>query len=308
MTLGRWSERSMALSLLVAANVLFAGQGVAVKCLDMSLNPLAIALLPFYTAILVGGVFLLCTRRRRWRLAWQARTEFLLLGTAGQFLAQVGMTVGVSWSLASNGAILSMLIPLVSALLATRLLQERLTPLRIGSLLLSIVGVILLTPLRPLTAGSWMSYPFAGTLMIGVGCFGSAFYNVYSRRLLDRFTDLEVLFFSYLATSVVGLPVLLASDRRLVDQLVHLDLRGWVALGYLTIFLYGLAMVFYLRALRHVDAILAAASLYLIPIFGVALAVVFLGERLQTSGVAGSAVVLAATFLLFRFDHAARSL
>jgi drug/metabolite transporter (DMT)-like permease len=57
-----------------------------------------------------------------------------------------------------------------------------------------------------------------------------------------------------------------------------------------------------------VDAILAAASLYLIPIFGVALAAVLLGERLQLTGVAGSATVLAAIFPLFRFDHAARNL
>jgi drug/metabolite transporter (DMT)-like permease len=171
----------------------------------------------------------------------------LLLGIKGQFLAQAGMTVGVSWSLASNGAILSMLIPLVSALLATRLLRERLTPLRIGSLLLGSLGVVLLTPLSPAATGSLTAYPFAGNLMIAAGCFWSAFYNVYSKRLLDRFTGLEVLFFSYLATAIVGLPVLLACDRRLLAHVVHLDLRGWAALGYLTIFLYGLAMIFFLR-------------------------------------------------------------
>jgi hypothetical protein len=66
----------MAISLLIAANLLFAGQGVGVKWLDVSLNLLTIALLPFYSAILIGGGFLLCTRRRRWQLAWQARTSF----------------------------------------------------------------------------------------------------------------------------------------------------------------------------------------------------------------------------------------
>ncbi len=110
----------MPLALLIAANLLFAGQGVAVKWLNGSLNPLAIALLPFYTAILLGGGLLLRSTdpRSRWHLAWRARNDFLLLGVAGQFLAQAGMTVGVTWSLASNGAILSMLIPVASALLA----------------------------------------------------------------------------------------------------------------------------------------------------------------------------------------------
>ena len=61
-------------------------------------------------------------------------------------------------------------------------------------------------------------------------------------------------------------------------------------------------MVLFLRALGSVDAIVASASIYLLPLFGVALAFGILGERLSPRAVVGSSVVLLATLVLFRHD------
>jgi probable blue pigment (indigoidine) exporter len=63
---------------------------------------------------------------------------------------------------------------------------------------------------------------------------------------------------------------------------------------------YGLAYWLYLSALRDVPASVAAVSFYLIPIFGVAGAFLFLGERLEPSQWVGVAVVLAAILVILR--------
>ena len=78
----------------------------------------------------------------------------------------------------------------------------------------------------------------------------------------------------------------------------------WSAFGYLAIFLYGVSMVLFLRALESVDTILASASLYLMPIFGVALAFGILRERIAPHALLGSGIVLFATLILFRYDYA----
>jgi drug/metabolite transporter (DMT)-like permease len=293
-----------ALILLVAANLFWAGQGVAVKLLEGKLDPLAIALLPFYCVTAVGLCLLVGNRSfiPRCALAWRFRGEFLVAGICGQFLAQVGMTLGVSWSLASNGAVISLMIPILSALIATWLLGERLTTLRICSLLLGIAGVILLSPVPHFNASGAVVHPLAGDLFITAGCLGSAFYNVYSKRLLDRFSDLEILFFSYLATAAVGLPMLVLFAPHCLAELSRFRASNWVAFGYLAIILYGVSMALFLRALRKVDAIVASASLYLVPLFGVAMAFAILKERLLPHAIMGSIIVLLATWVLFQFD------
>ena len=56
--------------------------------------------------------------------------------------------------------------------------------------------------------------------------------------------------------------------------------------------MYGASMLFFFAALEHLDVTVASVSLYLVPIFGVLLAAVLLGERLSTLALVGSGIVL----------------
>src|SRR5580693_4167266 len=227
--------------LLMAANLLWAGQGIAVKLLAGGPGPLAIALLPLYLVTLLGLGILVVRGGvgHKFRAAWRLRREFFLAGICGQLMAQVGMTLGVSWSTASNGAILSLLIPIFGALIAVWLLRERLSPLRIGTLLLGLAGVCLLSPFHVRTGSGTQTHQLAGNLLIATGCLGSAFYNVYSKRLLDYFSGIEILFFSYLSTTLFSLPVLFVFEPHCLGNLAQLTLVQWTAFGYLAVFLYG---------------------------------------------------------------------
>jgi drug/metabolite transporter (DMT)-like permease len=240
----------------------------------------------------------------RFALAWRFRREFFLAGICGQFVAQVGMTVGVSWSLASDGAILSLLIPILSAPIAAWLLHERLTTLRLVCLLFGLTGMLFLSPVSRTAPAGGATHALAGDLLITAGCLGSAFYNVYSKRLLENFSDLEILLFSYLATSIFGLPMLMVFDPHCLARLARFNAQQWEAFAYLALVFYGVSMVLFLRALRSVDAMVASVSLYLVPLFGVALAFAFLKETLRPQTIVGSAIVLLATGMLFRFDYA----
>lgn len=294
-----------AVMLLMAANLLWAGQGIAVKLLAGGPGPLAIALLPLYCVTLLG-LGILAVRRdlgRKFKAAWRLRREFFLAGICGQLMAQVGMTLGVSWSTASNGAILSLLIPIFGALIAVWVLRERLSTLRVGALLLGLAGVFLLSPLHRASEAGTPTHEVAGNLLIAIGCLGSAFYNVYSKHLLEYFSGIETLFFSYLSTTVFSLPVLFLLEPHCLSRLAQLTMTQWAAFGYLAVFLYGVSMVLFLRALGAVDVVVASASIYLMPLFGVALAFSILGERLAPQAILGSAIVLFATLMLFRFDY-----
>ena len=290
----------------MAANLLWAGQGVAVKFLAGGLGPLATALLPLYCITILGLGILVRQQDvvQKFRAAWKLRREFFLAGTCGQLMAQVGMTLGVSWSTASNGVILSLLIPIFGALIAVWLLRERLSTLRIATLLLGLAGVYLLSPFHVRTGSGTQTHQLAGNLLIATGCLGSAFYNVYSKRLLDYFSGIEILFFSYLSTTLFSLPVLFVFEPHCLGNLAQLTLVQWTAFGYLAVFLYGVSMVLFLKALGTVDVVIASVSLYLMPLFGVALAFSILGERLAPRAILGSAIILVATLILFRFDYA----
>jgi drug/metabolite transporter (DMT)-like permease len=237
---------------------------------------------------------------------WHHRKQFIIAGVGGQLVAQVGMTLGVSRSFAANGAILTLLIPILSALFASLLLRERLTLLRVSALLLGLVGVIFLSPPHwsPST-GPALIRGFTGNLLIVCGCMGSAFYNVYSKRLLTDFSEVDVLFFSYLTATIFSIPLLVALDPRCLFCFRTFTLREWGAFIFLTIFMYGVSMLFFFYSLRYVNVIVASASLYLVPIFGVFLAVAMLGERISSEALFAFGVVLLGVLVILRNDCAA---
>ena len=294
--------------LLALVNLIWAAQGTGVKFLEGKLGPIAITFLPFYVTTLLFVPLLLRERRRNPQAAAISRADWLRFtaaGVGGQVLAQLGMTWGITKSLASNAAILNLLIPVITAVLASFMLRERITLLRVACLILGLAGVFLLSG-QDLKQSSFLKAHFlVGNLLILAGCLGSAFYNVYCKGLLQRFQEIEILIFSYVTASIASVPLLIWVEPFHLAQLTALDARGWLAFGYLAIFMYGLSMVLFFYVLQHLPVTVASASLYLVPVFGILLAAVLLGERLTPIAIVGAAVVLLCTVAIMKWDKSA---
>jgi drug/metabolite transporter (DMT)-like permease len=291
--------------LLALASLIWSGQGIAVKVLDPHLGPIAITFLPFYVTTLLFVPLLLRLRRQNPASPAPSASDwvrFAIAGVGGQVLAQLGMTWGISKSLASNGSILNLLIPVISAVLASFMLKERLTLLRIGSLGIGLVGVVFLSvgDFRHASFGS-MKY-LTGNLLIFGGCFGSSFYNVYCKGLMQKFQEIEILIFSYVTASVASIPLLIWAEPFHFSSFLGLDAKGIAAFLFLALFMYGASMLLFFKALQHLDVTTASTSLYLVPVFGVLLAALLLGERLNPAALAGAAIVLISTILVVRYD------
>jgi drug/metabolite transporter (DMT)-like permease len=290
-------------SLLALANLIWAGQGTAVKFLNRHLEPIAITFLPFYIATLILIPVLVRSGRRK-PLSWADWRRFIVAGVCGQVLAQLGMTLGISKSLASNAAILNLLIPVITAVLASAMLGEKMTRLRWRALGLGLAGVFLLS-IEDLRQSSFFRAKYlAGNFLIFCGCLGSSFYNVYSKGLLRRFEEVEILIFSYVAACAASVPLLAWVEPVRLSAFASFDWKSWAAFGFLALFMYGVSMLLFFYVLKHIDVTVASSSLYLLPVFGVLLAAVFLGERLSFVALCGAAVVLVSTVLIMRYDSA----
>src|SRR5882762_6477784 len=257
--------------LLALASLMWSGQGTAIKFLDLHLGPIGITFLPFYCTTLLAIPLLLRMRRKRPTAQSPSRRDwvrFAIAGVGGQVLAQLGMTWGISYSLASNGAILNLLIPVISAVLASIMLRERMTPLRISSLTIGLLGVLLMsTP--DLKQASFGKMQFlAGNVLILCGCLGSSFYNVYCKGLMQRFSEIEILIFSYITASLASLPLLIWVEPFSFRVFRLFDWHSWVSFAFLALFMYGASMLLFFKALQHLDVTTASASLSLVPVFG----------------------------------------
>ena len=227
---------------------------------------------------------------------------FLLLALVGVFPGQVIITWGTRMSLASNAALLMLTLPVSTAFLAFLFLHERMTPVRWMSFGLAIIGVLMCSDVdfRTLNFGKGYLY---GNVLIFIGTLGSAFYNSYGKKILERYSPTEMLFFTYLAMFVVMTPLTLAEEPRVFAAIPHFSFQTWTGLALLTFFHNYLSMVLFLKALKQLDAIQAALSNYLITFFGVPIAAIWLKERLTLLAIVGGVLILGSTLLITVWEN-----
>jgi drug/metabolite transporter (DMT)-like permease len=227
---------------------------------------------------------------------------FLLLAVVGVFPGQVLITWGTRMSLASNAALLMLTLPVSTAFLAFIFLHEKMTAIRWGSFGLAIVGVLMCSDIdfRTLNFGKGYLY---GNLLIFFGTLGSAFYNSYGKKILERYSPTEMLFFTYLAMFVVMTPLTLIQEPGVFAVIPHFTVQTWIGLGLLTFFHNYLSMVLFLKALKQLDAIQAALSNYLITFFGIPIAAVWLKEKLTLLAIVGGILILGSTLLITVWEN-----
>jgi drug/metabolite transporter (DMT)-like permease len=218
------------------------------------------------------------------------------LGLLNPGLAYALSLLGLVHISASLSVLLWAMEPLLILLLAGLLLGERIGP---SLVVLSVVAVggLLLVIYQPDSTGSLVGVALT---LAGVAC--CAVYTIIARRWLGTSASTAQVVAAQQAYALGFALVLVAALWALGGSVApdQVTLAAWASAVGSGLIYYGLAYWFYLSALRHVPASFAAASFYLIPVFGVAGGFVLLGERLGPAQWLGAAMVLVAVYAVLR--------
>jgi drug/metabolite transporter (DMT)-like permease len=286
--------------MLLAANLMWASQFVMVKLVQEQMGPLFAVTFPIALSALML-IFLVRREPKTKRIRGDIR-DFILLGIAGQLVAQLFITWGVRFAPASDAALLALILPVSTAIMAHFILGEHMNRIRWISFGLALLGVLACSGVDWKTLDFGRGY-FGGNILIFLSILGSAFYNTYSKKVLERYSPLQVLLYSYYALLIVLLPVTLAAEPSGFTNLPHYSKTVWFGLAILAIFQYFLSMVIFLNVLTRLDATQAALSNYLIPFFGVVIAAIVLHERLNGFMIVGGLLALGSTLLITVWDR-----
>lgn len=237
------------------------------------------------------------------RLPGRDIIAFGVIGLFGQLVTQVSFNWGVRLSLASNGALLMLTLPVSTAIMAYFLLGERMTWVRWVSFAFAIAGVLECSGIDWKNVNMTSSRFMMGNLLLFISVLSSAFYNVYSKRLLRRYSPFQVLLYSYVALFVFMLPLVIYAEPQGFSNLPTYTGVVWLGLLLLAIFQYFLSMVILLSVLTRLDATQAGLTNYLIPFFGLVAAGVVLHERLTLAMILGGTLVLASTLLVTVYEQ-----
>jgi len=288
-------------TLLIACNLMWALQFTCIKLTQGQVGP-------YFTVwgpMLLSTIFLLpfvWKDFKKEKKVFKDILVFVPLALFGAFVAQVFMTWGTQYSLASNAAILTLSLPVITALFAFVVLKEKMNKIRWISFIIAIAGVVLCST-GDIRQMDFSSKYAVGNLLIFLAIVGNAYYNVGIKNISKRYTEMEMVFFTYVIMVILLTPLVLFYESDVFARIPSFTQQTWIGMSLLTFFHNFLSMVLFFKALKVLDAIQVALSNYLITFIGLPVAAIWLDEKLNASTIIGGILVFVSTLVITIIDY-----
>lgn len=293
-------KSAMSWTILFACNFMWAFHFTSIKLTQDQVGPYFTVWAPMLLATILLGPFVV----RDFKKGGKKLSDILIfvqLAALGAFPSQVLMTWGTQYSLASNAAILVLTLPVITAVFAFLILKERMNAARWVSFAIAIIGVALCSTddIKRIDLSSKYAL---GNVLIFLAILGNAYYNVGCKKIAEKYTEIEMVFYTYLVMCILLTPLVLYYEPEMFGKIPEFTTNTWIGMISLTVFHNFLSMVLFFKALKHLDATQVALSNYLITFMGLPIAAFWLGEKLNSQAIIGGLLVLVSTLILSIVD------
>ena len=288
-------------SILFACNFMWAFHFTSIKLTQDQVGPYFTVWAPMLLATILLAPFV----ARDFKKGGKKLKDILIfvqLAALGAFPSQVLMTWGTQYSLASNAAILVLTLPVITAVFAFLILKEKMNAARWVSFAIAIIGVALCST-DDIKRADLSSRYALGNILIFLAILGNAYYNVGCKKIAEKYTEIEMVFYTYLVMCILLTPLVLYYEPEMFGKIPEFTTNTWIGMISLTVFHNFLSMVLFFRALKYLDATQVALSNYLITFMGLPIAALWLGEKLNTQAIIGGLLVLVSTLILSIVDN-----
>jgi drug/metabolite transporter (DMT)-like permease len=292
---GGWLANQPYILLAIAA-LCWAGNAIVGRLAAGHIPPVTLAFLRWW----LGFLIILPWAWKHLRQDWSAIRTKLGLMIFLSLTGVAGFNTLQYWALEHTQALNTLLLqsagPLFVAGWSLLLYGIRLTLAQAIGILVSLTGVLVILLHGDLTAITAIDFN-KGDLLFTVALLIFGLYSVMSLKR-PAIHNLSFTAFTFACGSLVLIPpmILELASRPAIE----LNVSNLLTVIYVAVFPSAIAYLFYNRSVHLIGANRAAPVFHAVPLFGSAMALIFLGERPQAFHFIGFALVLTGIFVASR--------
>lgn len=234
-------------------------------------------------------------RKRIWLQHKSDYWRFAVLSIFGVILNQLLFIGGLSLTKASNTSLLAVTIPIFAIAVGAIIGTEKVRAVKVAGIFLAAAGVVFLIDPRN---ASFSSETTIGDILIILNSLSYGIYVAVSKDIITRNGALRSIMWIFIFASIVCVPLGAFSLSRV--EIGSIEPVVWWLVGYSAIVATVVPYLLNAWALARVSPSTVAAFVYLQPIIGFIMAVIFLGERIDLRFAAAAFLVFAGVFLATR--------
>ena len=283
----RENARLLGILSISSAAVIWGLNGVIVNMI--SLDAFTIAFFRVFLASLILLPFMAVFKMHdltRIRSCWKPLIlNGLLLSLGWAFLFASMKLIPIA-----EAVLLNYLGPVFTAILSPMILKERIGRASVAALLMSILGIYLISHEELLNGASGDILGIIYGLLAGLSYAG---FIIVSKRLREEQSSLTTAFYSYVFAAVflAAMSRPMAPSLSTMEWMLLLILSGVNTCSAVTLYLYGLAMV---------EAHKAVVLTYLEPLSAAIMGAIFLGQLLGPIDILGGALIVVSGYIVAR--------
>lgn len=272
--------------------VLWASAFAGIRAGLESYNPASLALLRYLVASIALLIYAIYSRMPLPESG--DLPQIALIGFLGFSAYNVALNAGEVAVSAGTASFIVASAPIFMALFAMFFLKERLSPVGWGGIVISVVGVALIS------FGSGDSFQLnQSVLLILVAAIMQAAYSIMQKPLLKKYSPIMLVTYAVW----IGTLFLLIFLPGLIREMPLATVSATWAVIYMGILPGAIGYVAWSVALSRLSASVAGSFLYLVPVFAVLIAWLWLGELPASSSVFGGMLILIGVFTVNGFGH-----
>ncbi|MFC1786969.1 DMT family transporter [Halobacteriota archaeon] len=274
---------------IIIAVVLWSMSFVLTKMGLNEVTPIYLASLRFSiaTIIFVGYALIKFEMKQIKEFTKDNFTTLLVLGIVGVTIPNILQNIGMLHLTVSVASILQNSSPAFTMILATIFLRESLGFRKFSGLLLSLTGVIIISTNGNIPNFS-SSIAFYGNLMLLSTAISYSVYTIIGKKIVEKNSPLLIL-----ALSTLMGTILLDIISVLVEPVKFTyPTNIWIILFVLAILCTVIGTILYLKVLKELEASKTNIFTFLIPVFAIIQASVFLDERIRAYQIICGALII----------------
>jgi drug/metabolite transporter (DMT)-like permease len=292
---GRWLANQPYLLLSITA-LCWAGNAIVGRLAAGHIPPVTLSFLRWSIAFLIILPFAWKHLVRDWEAIRARLGTMIVLSVTGIGAFNTLQYWALEHTQALNTLLLQSAGPLFVAVWSLILLGARLTPAQAGGIALSLTGVLVILLHGDPTALAAIELN-KGDLIFTVALAIFGLYSVLSLKR-PKIHGLSFAGFTFGCGAACLMPLLIW--ELLSRPVMQLDATNLLTLFYVAVFPSTLAYLCFNRGVQLIGANRAAPFFHVVPVFGSAMAIAFLGERPQLFHIIGFALVLTGVFVASR--------
>ncbi|HEX2866008.1 MAG TPA: DMT family transporter [Ignavibacteriales bacterium] len=249
-----------------------------------------------FTRLILGIIFLafvVLLKDRNFAVPGRVLKSIVLLALIASFHLWIQVT-GLQYTTAANTGWIVGLTPVFMAVTGVIFFHESMTIIRIGGILISLSGLVLLISKGDFTNVGLISNK--GDFLVLASSFTWSIYSALNKKISLHFSPILTIFYLFSFMALILSPFTVTPGY--FALLTHMSINAWMAIIFLGLFCSGIAYVLWAQSLKEMEATSVGVFLYIEPFVTVFTAWMILQEHITILTILSGLIITLGVFFV----------